>query len=242
MGNSGIFKSRANLTAPLAACILLLGVAATAGAGVCNGTQATTAARAVAYKGFVITDVSLAGHVYLGAEVTLSFRGNTRDIYTFKVTAPDNGVGIGMCIEKGDATVSIKTTHETITANFLPAQVMVSFDSYNRGVGFSAYTGPSGFEPVYPLGFLDGTVFLTQDLFTPVNVSGNAWSCIGYPPEYNYGTCLDPNLYPLKTNLGDFVMHFPFYRVDPSTQDIPGSHSGSLNRGTFSIEVRRKDD
>jgi hypothetical protein len=216
-----------------------------AASSICSGTRATTAAEPVMYSAFVVTDVSLAGRMYRSAEVTLSFRGNTMDIYKFTATAPDGGTGSGMCIDQGDATVTIRTMERTVKADFLPDQVFVSFDTEQGGIGFSSYTGPNGLEPVYPLGLLNnfvgpgGTVEqFTSDLFTPVNVSGIAWSCIGYPPLRNAGYCLDPAPYPLKTNRGAFRIYMPFQNLENGT--ICCDFAGSLNRGIFSVILGRQ--
>jgi hypothetical protein len=227
------------------AAIGCLAVTTGAAAGVCSGTPATTTAIPVSYSAFAVTDVSLGGHMYRGARVTFTFKGNTRDIYSFAVTVQDNfgqGSGSGSCIEKGDAGVIIETANATLSARFLPGQVFVSFDTFNQGIGFSSYTGPNGLEPVYPLGFLYGSVgYYSNDLFSPSNTSGNAWSCIGYPPLLNSGNCLDPQPYPLKTNLGDFFIYQPFVNLDRNG-NICCDHGGSLNRGTFSVVPGRADD
>jgi hypothetical protein len=227
------------------ALIGCLGASTGAAAGVCSGAAATTAAIPVSYSAFAITDVSLGGHVYHGAKVTFTFKGNTRDIHLFATTVIDNfgtGTGSGSCIDKGDAGVIIETTNATLSARFLPGQVFVSFDTLNQGIGFSSYTGPNGIEPVYPLGFLYGSVgYYSNDLFSPSNTSGNAWSCIGYPPLLNSGNCLDANQWPLKTNLGDFVIYQPFENLD-ANHNICCDHAGSLNRGTFSVVPGKAED
>jgi hypothetical protein len=84
------------------------------------------------------------------------------------------------------------------------------------------------------------TVALTSGLWSPANMSGNAWSCIGYPPNGSgnltgTGFCLSPDAYPLHSDVGDVFVYQPYTSVSTSDGSILGNHSGTLNRGTFSI-------
>jgi hypothetical protein len=208
-----------------------------------QGASAGAAASPVTYSGYVFTDVSLGGRKHHNAKVTISFAGNTADIHTFKVTQPGgSATGSGFCIDRGTATVEISAGEETMAAKFLPGQVFVSFDTLNMGIGFSSYIGPGGLEPAYPLAYDDGTVqYFTKDLSTPTNITGKAWSCIGYPPLYGTGFCTDPTAYPLKTNRGDFIIYNPYVKFQSDGITVTGDQSGTMNRGGFSI-VTGADD
>ena len=166
----------------------------------------------VVYTAFVVTDVTLGGQFYHNAAVTFTFAADTRDITPFNVTAPDGGTASGFLVDKGRAAVSIETGGESVRASFEPKQVFVSLDIANGGVGFSAYIGPNGLEPAYPLGVNAGTAWKVTDLISPTNVNGSAWSCIGYPPQVSgdHGHCFDPTPYPLKTDHGDFIIYSPY--------------------------------
>jgi len=226
----------------------LAGFAAPASAGTpCTGGPATSVATPVTYTGRLVTDVSLDGRLYRDAEVTLKFRASTADVRTFSVTVPvDPGVssnqGSGHCIDVGVASVQISTPQAAASATFAPGQILVTFDEYNSGIGFSSYTGPHGFEPAYPLGLLDGTVYTTpiRDLYTGQSVTGKAWSCIGYPPLATtnpYGSrCGDPGAFPLKTDHGDFIIYQPFSNLN-SDGTLCCNYGGTLNRGVFTVRT-----
>jgi hypothetical protein len=199
-----------------------------------DGENAGAVPTPVTYSGYVYTDVSLGGQRHHNARVTITFKANTSDIHKFKVT-PGGNEGSGFCIDQGTATVAIEAEDEAVQATFLAGQVFVSFDTYNGGIGFGSYIGPSGLEPAYPLAYDDGTVErFTSDLSTPANMTGKAWSCIGYPPLFGSGFCTDPGGYPLKTNRGDFIMYMPYvkYALDGT---ISGDYSGTMNRGGFFV-------
>jgi hypothetical protein len=215
-------------------------------ASVCSGAAVTAQSATVTYSAYVVTDVSLAGHFHHNAQVTLTFQGNAKDIHAFYAQDPDQsdrGVsswyGQGQCIDIGQASVKIVTPGQTMAANFLPGQILVAYDVHNFGIGFSSYTGPRGIEPAYPLSFVDGTVALGRNtaLNTTFNLSGKAWSCIGYPPlsdqNPNPDRCGDPNQYPLHTDQGDFVIYQPYNNIELDGT-LCCNYGGTLNRGTFS--------
>ena len=189
----------------------------------------------VVYTAFVVTDVSLGGQFYHNAGVTFTFTADTRNITPFDVTAPDGGSGSGFLVDKGRATVSIEIPGSSVRATFLPKQVFVALDIENGGVGFSAYIGPNGLEPAYPLGLNAGTAWTVTDLISPRNVTGSAWSCIGYPPQLSgdNGHCFDPTPYPLKTDHGDFIIYSPY--ESPFLDGSLGPNGGTMNRAIFSV-------
>jgi len=195
----------------------------------------------VTYTGFVVTDVTLGTTFYHNAEVTLKFYGDTTDIRSFAVTAPDGGTGNGYLIDRGRATVEIRSVSGVVRATFAPRKVFVSFDQLNGGIGFSSYIGPNGLEPAYPLGLSDIGGGPPGQLATPTNITGNAWSCVGFPPFTSpTGDCLDPTPYPLSTDHGNLFIYNPYeaFRLDFSIS----SFSGTLNRGIFSVVLSSPEE
>lgn len=192
----------------------------------------------VTYTAFLVTDVSVGGVFYHNAAVTLTFAGDTRDIHLltdFSVQSSSDPNGGGAFIERGRASVLVVSGTKHVSARIAPNQIIVSYDDANGGIGFSSYVGPNGFEPAYPFGLVDGTVQYRADpiamLSTPMNFGGNAWSCIGYPPDTN--DCTAPDAYPIKTDKGPLVIYNP-YEAQWGDGSL-GSHSGTMNRGVFSI-------
>ena len=199
------------------------------------------------YTANLVTDVKIGGHMFHNASVTIVFRGDTGDIGDVAVggsvlasaECTDNGgVGYFKYLSKGVATISARADGAAITATLLPNQVFVALDSCNGGIGFGSYV-TGNVEPAYPVGFTLGTAMSTavnEDLTLPANMSGSAFSCIGYPPNSignlngNNGVCTPPDAYPLFSNVGKVYVYQPY-----TTQGYISNHGGSLNRGTFSI-------
>jgi hypothetical protein len=203
---------------------------------------ASAAASPVTYEGYLVTDVSLAGKFYHSAEVTISFKGDTKDVHTllqFPVQSDSTNTqnGGAAFIDRGEATIRIVVKGQQIRSRLFPHQLVVEYDSATGGVGFGALIGPNGFEPAYPLGLSNGVVDRPSNpvlaLVTPGTISGNAWSCIGFPPASNGQQCSDPTPYPLKTDRGDLVFFNP-YRYHNTSGNLSG-YSGTLNRGFFWI-------
>jgi hypothetical protein len=204
------------------------------------------------YQSTVVTDVKLAGHMYHNATLTLAFLGDSNDTVLVLdqngqplVSGAEycNGPGYFYWLPKGKASLVLQSRGRTHRANFLPNQIFVSLDTCNGGIGFGSYTGPNGLEPVYPLAFTLGTAMAFSEstpapLATEANLSGNAWSCIGYPPTIvgtdgnGNGLCFSPDVYPLHTDAGDFEVYMPY------TRSFLANHLGALNRGTFSIALQ----
>jgi hypothetical protein len=203
---------------------------------------ASIAASPVTYEGYLVTDVSLAGKFYHNADVTISFKGDTKDVHTllqFPVQSDSTNTQTGgvAFIDRGEATIRIVVKGQQIRSRLFPHQLVVAYDSAIGGVGFGALIGPNGFEPAYPLGLSTGVVDRPLNpvsaLVTPGTVSGNIWSCIGFLPASNVQQCSDPTPYPLKTDRGDLVLFNPYgYR---NTSGTLNGDSGTLNRGFFWI-------
>lgn len=217
------------------------------GAAICAAgvfVAGSAAAAPVTYTAFVVTNVSLNGHMYNNAAVYLTFTGDTTNMTEFCFVAAD-------CAENppfydvyqnanGTATVRIVTSGRTVHATFLSGQIVVSLDARNGGAGFSAYVGTGAnrhLEPSNPLGIDGSTVlFNTPDLATTGAWSGHAWSCVGFPPVEGSGTCADPTEYPLQTDHGPFVIFMPYVSYSPAGI-LWDDYRSSLNDGFFTTLV-----
>jgi hypothetical protein len=209
------------------------------------------------YTANFVTDIKIGYHTYHNASVTIVFKGDTSDIADVAVGGtllasaecpPPNGGGVGYFkyLSKGVATISARSAGGSITATLLPNQVFVALDSCNGGIGFGSYV-TGNLEVAYPVGFTLGTAMsgaVNNDLTFPANMSGSAFSCIGYPPNPigalngNGGVCTPPDAYPLhSTNVGNVYIYQPY-----TTQPPLGNHVGTLNRGTFSIAPNTETD
>ena len=228
-------------------CFRAFLAAAASGAALSLGSAAL--AEPVAYRATVVTDVRLGDRSYHNAALKLTFVGDTADVAP-ATDSSGNVIPSAFCgspaffwITKGHAAFTFQSGGKTISGHFLPGQIFVALDPCNGGIGFGSFTGPQGLEPVYPLGFSHGSAeqasFSATALSTPVNASGNAWSCIGFPPSFGSAetTCVSPDPYPLHTDLGeDFFVYMPYrFLCGDGTDNICLQISGSMNRGTFSV-------
>ena len=152
-------------------------------------------------------------------------------------------------LPQGTAKFSFERAGHTVSGTFAPGQLYVSADGVNGGVGFGSYLGSNCFgEPGYPLAFENGSVNAWAynwptatstdgpDLTQTVDLSGNAWSCVGYPPDVSGTKVCEPAL-ALKTSKGDLLIDQPYYKYFFDAQGVQhvDGYTGSLNRGTFSI-------
>lgn len=199
------------------------------------------------YTANFITNVRIGDHTYNNAFVTIVFKGDTSDIADVSVNnsllasqecTSNSGLGYFKYLSKGAVTISAKSAGRGVTATLLPNQVFVALDSCNGGIGFGSYV-TGNLEPAYPVGFTLGTAMsgaVSNDLTIPADMSGSAFSCIGYPPNPigalggNNGVCTAPDAYPLYSNVGKVYIYQPY-----TTAGYISNHGGSLNRGTFSI-------
>jgi hypothetical protein len=226
------------------------------------GLTLTLTARAspMTYAGTVVTDIRVGDHLYHKAAVKLTFQGDTNDIV--QVTdAQGNPIQSSNCnpttgwfyyLAKGKASVSVQSHGETLVAHLQPDQVFVALDQCNGGIGFGSFVGPNGLEPAYPLAFLLGTAATDavsgSALAFPANVSGYAWSCIGYPPNgsgalpSNHGVCTPPGNYPLVSDQGNVFFYMPYLDTASDGITICCNHYGSLNFGTFSVRASTSGD
>ena len=208
----------------------------------------------MAYTANFVTDIKIGYHTYHNASVTIVFKGDTSDIADVAVggtllasqeCSGNGGVGYFKYLSKGVVTISARSNGTAVTAELLPNQVFVALDSCNGGIGFGSYV-TGNLEPAYPVGFTLGTAMseaVNNDLTFPADMSGSAFSCIGYPPNPvgalngNNGVCTPPDNYPLYSNVGNVYIYQPY-----TTQGGIANHGGSLNRGTFSIAPNLSTD
>ncbi len=203
------------------------------------------------YAATLITDIKVGGHNYHNAAVTFTFVGDTNDIAP-AVDGQGNEVQSAFCtpatgwffwLTQGRASFSVTSQGRTLSGHFAAGQIFVALDACNGGIGFGSYIGPNGVEVAYPVAYTLGSamqVALTTGLATPAHMSGNAWSCIGYPPGdagnlTGNGFCTPPDGYPLRSDVGDVFVYLPYRAISTTDGSVIGNHVGTLNRGTFSI-------
>ncbi len=186
---------------------------------------------------------------FSNAYVTLTFDGDTDDVFTFTVPGP-NGPVSGAEIRQGTATFTVfDFFHVIAQGTFLPeAGIFVSVDQTNDGVGFGSHgvpLGDPGFpgEPVYPYALLTSKdAVLSYDLnrsdtLNDFFVPGFAISCLGFGAT----ACeTDPTRLALPTSAGDLVL----YNVNiASAQFLAHPHPASVDFSSFdaSAEIRGGD-
>lgn len=222
-------------------------------------STALAAASPMVYTANVVTDVKVGSQSFHNALVSVSFYGDTKDIVPV-VDGSGNpvlswecstnsgsgyagdGSGYFFSLSKGFAIVKVTSKGNSVVARLNPGQIFVALDACNGGIGFGAFTGPSGLEVAYPIAFTLGTAMGNAAgqpgsgaLTSTGSMSGNAWSCIGYPPGGvgqlpGSGGCAAPDSYPLHSDHGDVFVYQTNYSDCPQC-----NHDGTLNRGTFTI-------
>jgi hypothetical protein len=178
-------------------------------------------------------------------------------------------------LTKGTTVISITRQGVTLNAKLAPGQVFVALDACNGGIGFGAFTGPLGLEVAYPVAFTFGTAMTVaveagasaDSLSTPTSMSGNAWTCIGYPPTgagalpaAPNNACIPPDSdpipsssppggsnpihgpYALHSNVGDLFFYMPYAENDgPGSLSLCCNHYSAMNRGTLTIAPAPRD-
>jgi len=223
-------------------------------------TTLTARASPMAYSATVVTDIRVGKHLYHNAAVTVTFEGDSKDV----VEATDShgspipstfcqnpsATGWFYLLAKGTASVSVESKEQKLFARLQPGQVFVGLDQCNGGIGFGSFLGPNGLEPAYPLAFVLGTAAADaaagSALSNPANMSGYAWSCLGYPPTgagalNGNGFCTPPDNYPLQSDVGEIFFYLPYTEIN-ADGSICCNHYGTLNFGTFSIRPRTGDE
>jgi hypothetical protein len=212
-------------------------------------------AHPITYHGSLLSDVTIGGNTYRGAQVNLSFAADTSTVVPFSA-------GHGFTNSIGKARVTVVSGAKTISAEFDPGLLYVYYDIDHASIGFGSI-GPGGSqESGYPLSLTahqdnDGlvenssvgavadltltpanasnyspaTAGLTTDLRNATTLSGAASSCIGFDPVTSTCGSLTPPA--LHTNKGDFYLFEP-YRHDATAST---STTYSVNWGVFWAEM-----
>ena len=217
----------------------------------------TTSAHPITYHGYLISDLTLGGQYYSGAQVYLSFNSDTSNVVPFSS-------GHGFRNTTGSAHVTIVSGGQQVTsADFAPGQIYVYYDVDHASIGFGSMKNGST-ESGYPLSitanqdsnssglvenslvgavsdltltpadaanFTAATAGLKTNLKNGTLMSGGASSCLGFNPATSTCTSLNPG--PLHTNRGDFVL-FEDYRHDAVTA---GQATYTVNWGVFWAET-----
>jgi hypothetical protein len=97
----------------------------------------------VVYKLYAVTDGKLGARQFSQAEITISFRGNTRNVSI--QTQP--GGAIVYQNNRGKATVTLVQNGKKTVANIAEGQIYVRYDTTNGVVGFGSTT----VGPFYPI-------------------------------------------------------------------------------------------
>jgi len=229
------------------------------GAVAAYGLIAGALAAPMTYTASLVTDVKVGTTTYSNAAVTVTFKGDSNNVQPV-TDSQGNPIPSGFCtpattwfyyLPKGRTSVSVTSQDRTVVARLKDGQVFVAVDQCNGGIGFGSYVGPNGFEVAYPVAFVLGTAathaVAASPLSSTANMSGYAWSCIGYPPNgagnlTGNGTCAPPDQYPLISDTGlPVVFYMPYTRL-AADGTICCNHLGTSNYGTFSVRPRVTED
>jgi hypothetical protein len=99
----------------------------------------------ITYTGFLLTDVSVGGQFFAGAQVSFSVNADASQVQT--IPGPGGPVYIN---DAGRAHVRVVSGGQTVTAKFASNQIYVYFDVANGGVGFGSHVNGSDYRG-YPL-------------------------------------------------------------------------------------------
>jgi len=211
------------------------------------------------YSGIVVTDVRVGRTLLHNASLKITFEGDTNDIQQVLAPGTQNPIPSQECLgapyffylANGHARMEIQSQGRTRTARLNDGQIFVAIDECHGGIGFGSFVGPNGLEPAYPLALTLGTaeyaaITFGNPLLITLDVTGSAWSCVGYPPGGDdallatpTGNCLSPDAYPLKSDIGDIFVYQPYFEFDGlGATDIVSNHSGSTNRGIFQVRSK----
>jgi hypothetical protein len=206
-------------------------------------------AATLVYTGLVVTDVRVGTTLLHNASLKITFEGDPNNLLQVPIASTEcNGPGFFLYLPTGVARMEIEFQGRTRTARLQDGQLFVSVDECNGGIGFGSFIGPNGLEPVYPLALTMGTAEYAAILYGAplggaLSVTGSAWSCIGYPPLQvgalpgtADGNCIPPDIYPLKSDIGDIFIYQPYYEY--AGGEIASNHSGSTNRGAFLVRPK----
>jgi hypothetical protein len=216
--------------------------------------------RPITYTGFLLTDVSLGGQFFGGAQVFLSVSADARRVQT--VNSAHGPLYIN---NSGRAHIRIVGNGQTITATLAPNQIYTYFDIPNAGVGFGSRVNGSDYR-YYPLtltaNFCNSLIenssvgavsdiiqtptdsmFYTADvqnlvtnLRTKTALSGPASSCADFDPTTS--ACGFSLAVPqLQTDHGPLFIYEPY---TDNNSDCSGVTT-TTNFGIFRVEIPPSD-
>jgi hypothetical protein len=213
----------------------------------------------ITYNAYVISDVSLGGQLYRGAQVYISFEA---DASTAKPYSDSSSTGY--INTAGRAQVTIINGRRTAIAAFAPNQLYVYFDITHASIGFGSNAGGRGYPlsltsnqdpsglvenssigaiadilttPADAVNYTTATAGLITDLTNATALSGGASSCVGFDPITTICSNLTP--IPLATSRGDFYLYEP-YTDDETTTN--GTAPFTVNWGIFWSDLGTNDD
>jgi hypothetical protein len=132
----------------------------------------------IRYTGFVLTDVSLGGTVYKGAQLWVRFDANTRDVVPYA-----DQTGRGFMNRTGRASVRIVSGTTTVNASIDENQLYVFFDIANASAGFGSVAGGHGYPLMLASPSSDGAEPLSGSLVGAVaGIAANASNKTNYTP------------------------------------------------------------
>ena len=207
------------------------------------------------YNGYLLTDVSLGGQLYTGAQVYFSMASDASRVVPFADSSSQ-----GFINPVGVAQVQIRTGGRTITAFIAPGQLYVFYDTTHQSIGFGSYAGGRGYPfnltqnhdspglvensvlealgdiattPADVVNYTAGVPGLATDLTNATVISAGVSSCAtSFDPVTSICSNLTP--VPLYTSRGKLYVFEP-YTDDETTLD--GSSPFSVNWGMFWSEL-----
>jgi len=207
------------------------------------------------YNGYLITDVSLGGQMYPGAQVYFSVASDASWAVPFT-----DSTSHGFINPVGLAQVQIRTGGRTVSAFVFPGQLYVYYDTTHQSMGFGSYAGGRGYPfsltqnhdvagvvensvlealgdiattPADVAFYTPGVPGLATDLTNATVISAGASSCAnGFDPVSTICSNLVP--VPLFTSRGKLYVFEP-YTDDETTLD--GTSPYTINWGMFWSEL-----
>ena len=212
-------------------------------------------AKPITYNGYLITDVSLGGVLYPGAQVYFSMASDASHVVPYT----DN-TSQGFINPVGVAQVQIRSGGRTISAFLAPGQLYTYYDTTHQSIGFGSYAGGRGYPfsltqnhdnpglvensslealldiattPADVVNYTPGVPGLATDLTNATVLSAGASSCAtSFDPVTSICGNLTP--VPLFTTRGKLYVFQP-YTDDETTLD--GTSPFSVNWGIFWSEL-----
>ncbi|SDI38386.1 hypothetical protein SAMN04487926_1169 [Paraburkholderia steynii] len=202
------------------------------GAVLCGAGHAL--ADPITYTGYVLSDVTLGGHYYSGAQVYISLESDTTTALPFS-----DSTGSGYRNEVGRGRVRIVAGRHIITARFEPNQIYAFFDVAHSSIGFGSYLTAGRTYPLAVTAMDDQDGLVTNSsvgavsdiMTTPANAANYTQDTATLTTNLANETALSgavssvPSI-ALRTDRGDFVLYEP-YTVNY------GSGPYSVNWGFF---------